>query len=80
MNKRKSQSKSLLTSPERKLLWDLSDDAIVEVVNMRDLYPYAPMPDDIARIPVETVLFQIFKDEDRAKAMDWLQKNLQSID
>lgn len=74
------QSKSLFQSEEAKKLWDMSDDAVLEVIALGDLYPHLYMPPEVARIKVEVLCLQIFKDKDRAKALEWINANVQNMD
>jgi hypothetical protein len=73
-------SKSLFQCEEAKVLWEMSDDAVLELVKLGDLYPGIYMPDDIRNIEVEVLNLHKFKNKDREKALAWLEKNIDFVD
>lgn len=75
-----SKKKSLFQCEEAKVLWDMSDDAILEEITLGELYPGIYMPDDIFKIKTEILVFHKFKEKDREKAVEWLNKNINIID
>lgn len=75
-----AKSQSLFQSNSAKELWDMADNANLGVMTLAELYPMTVMPNDIARIKVEILELQIFKDKDREKAMAWLNENFQLLD
>lgn len=60
-------------------LWEFSDDAYIEVIAFGDLYPELFMPEDVAKLQVEILVFQKFKDKDREVCLEWLEKNIENI-
>ena len=72
--------KSLFQCDEAKVLWELSDDAVLEKLKLGELYPGIYMPQEIFNIEVEVLKLHKFKDKDREKALSWLEKNLEFLD
>ncbi len=72
--------KSVFQSEEARKLWESSDDAILEVVHLGDLYPSLYMPPEVAKIEVEVLVLHKFKPEDREAGLKWLEKNIANLD
>lgn len=72
--------KSLFQCEEAKVLWDMSDDAVLERVKLGELYPGIYMPTEIYNIEVEILALHKFKEKDREKALAWLDKNNNYLD
>jgi hypothetical protein len=77
---KKKQQQSLFQSNEARILWDASDDAILEEITLGDLYPHLYMPPEVASIVAEILMLHKFKDKDRAIAMKWIEANIENID
>lgn len=74
------QNKSLFQCEEAKVLWEMADDANIEIVSFGDLYPLLAMPAELINMKVEVLTLHKFKEKDKKKITDWLNANVGNLD